>query len=351
MEYRKCGKFDLKLSVLGFGCWQLGGGNYWGKVSNTEAANAVAAAVDNGINYFDSAEVYNDGRSEISLGLALKNIPRNKVIVGSKVSPSNAYAGELEKHCEASLCRMGLDYIDIYMLHWPLNPYSLEHFTDDQSKITDPPTMLEAVQSLEKLKKNGKIRYYGVSNFGCVPMTKAIDYGAEITVNQLPYSLLTRAIEIEAIPYCARHGIGIIGYMTLLQGVLSGRYRNLLEIPDMQRRTCHFDSKNNPKARHRGRGYEKETLQTLNELSEIASECESSIAELAIRWAVANRAVTCALIGSTNPGRIESNTVAVSTTLAPELLDRLNRATELLKKIMGPGFDYYAPITQDRTSF
>lgn len=350
MQYKKCGKYDLKLSSLGLGCWKFGGGDYWGEISDKDAVNAVCAAVDCGINYFDTAEVYNDGRSESTLGLALKSVPRDKVVVGSKVSPSNAYAGELEEHCEDSLRRLDIDCIDLYMVHWPLNPYSLEHFTDNPEKIKNPPSMRETVTSLEKLKKAGKIRYYGVSNFGPMPMSKAAECSGQLTVNQLPYSLLTRAIEFDTIPYCQKEGIGIIGYITLMQGILTGKYEKFTEVPEMQRRTRHFDNGKNLKARHGGKGFEAKTQTALDRLFTIAEECGISIADLAIKWAVANPANTCAIVGSVNPDRIAKNVEAVSAPLTQELIDSLNSATNELKQVMGTSFDYYAPPNEDRTN-
>jgi len=103
MAYRQCGAADLKLSVLGIGCWTFGGGQYWGNQDQSDVNDVVHAAVDCGINYFDTAEAYNEGRSESSLAIAMQGLKRDEIIIGSKVTPANCYPGVLEEHCEASL--------------------------------------------------------------------------------------------------------------------------------------------------------------------------------------------------------------------------------------------------------
>src|SRR5690606_5455375 len=131
MEYREIKNGDLKLSIIGTGCWSFGGGEYWGSQDQNDVNDVVHASVGFGINYFDTAEAYNDGRSETSLGIAMKGIPRDKLVIGTKVSPSNCYRDTLIEHCEGSLRRLETDYIDIYMIHWPIHPHSIRHFTQD----------------------------------------------------------------------------------------------------------------------------------------------------------------------------------------------------------------------------
>ena len=132
MEIRNCGSSDLKLSALGVGCWSFGGGEYWGDQDQQDADRVVKRACELGINYFDTAEMYNDGRSEQSLGRAIRGLPRDRIIIGTKVSPSNAAPDVLRASCEASLKRLGTDTIDLYMIHWPIHPHSIQHFTDDE---------------------------------------------------------------------------------------------------------------------------------------------------------------------------------------------------------------------------
>ena len=159
MKVKQCGSSGLKLPVLGMGCWAYGGGEYWGAQSQKDVDAVVRYAVDHGANFFDTAEAYNRGASEKSLGLALHGIPREKVLIGTKVSPSNVEPGTLIKHCDASLQRLQTDHIDLYMVHWPITPHSIQHFTTENIPT---PSVPHAFGALEALRRTGKIRYIGV---------------------------------------------------------------------------------------------------------------------------------------------------------------------------------------------
>ena len=347
MEKRKCKNTDLELSVLGTGCWTFGGGTYWGKQDQKDVNQVVHASVDLGINYFDTAEAYNDGRSESSLGEAIREIQRDKAIIGSKVSPSNCYKETLIRHCEDSLKRLQTDYIDIYMLHWPIHSHSIRHFTNRPNIIENPPGMEETLEALRILKKQGKIRYFGVSNFSS-KLLKDLPH-EEITVNELPYNLLSRAIEYETLPFCEKKGIGVISYMALLQGILSGKYATIEEIPLMQRRTRHFDSTKNSEIRHSESGAEKEFLSALDGIRTISKSSGHSMAEVAIQWIVQNPAITCTLAGARNIAQLEANVKAVDVRLSPEIIDELDIVTQRLMNKLGNHFDYYESAENDRT--
>ena len=222
-EKEELGCIRYQPSILGMGCWAFGGGKYWGDQNQKDVDEVVHSALDHGINYFDTAEVYNDGESERSLGLALKG-RRNEAVIGTKVSTSNTKASALREHCEASLKRLGTDYIDIYMLHWPINPKAIEHFTNDKSLISSPPSIQEAFDTLMQLQIEGKIRQIGISNHGVEQMEEIKKTGASIAVNELPYNLISRGIEDGILPYCVLNNIGVIGYMAMQQGILAGIY-------------------------------------------------------------------------------------------------------------------------------
>jgi len=349
VEQRQCGTSDIQLSVLGAGCWEFGGSEYWGPQSQSEADAVVRAAVDAGINYFDTAEAYNEGRSEQALGRALAGVPRDRVVIGSKVSPSNAYRDTLVSHCEQSLKRLKTDFIDIYMIHWPLTGQSLEHFTDEQARITAPPSVEEAFEALGRLVKDGKIRYAGVSNFGPRPLAQTLRQTPRTIVNQLPYNLLSRAVEDEVLPLCRAEHVGVIGYFTLLQGILSGNYRDLSEVPRWQRRTRHFDSAGSELARHGGGGAEAEMREALERIRRISEGSGIPMASLAIRWAVSNPDFTCALVGTRKASRIRENAAAAASVLSADLMHELDAATRPLARALGPGFDYYESADNDRT--
>ncbi len=349
MQYRHCGKHSLSLSALGVGCWAFGGGDYWGYQDQKDVDDVVQVAVEHGVDYFDTAEAYNEGRSEIALGKAIRALPRDRLIIGTKVSPSNCYRDTLIEHCDQSLKRLGVDHIDIYMIHWPIHPRSIEHFTSDQAVIDAPPTIEEAVSALSALQSQGKIRSVGLSNFAPERLNSMLDAGLDVVVNELPYSLLTRAIELDILPYCRELGIGVIGYMTLLQGLLTGTYRDLRDVPPWQRRTRHFHHSATELCRHGEEGAEEETNEVLNRIRLVMQEVGATMPSLAIRWALANNAITCALVGARDKRQMLDNIEAARQPLDPETVRELNVATEPLKRKLGVGFDYYENSEHDRT--
>ena len=348
MEYKTIRNTDLNLSAIGTGCWIFGGGEYWGRHEQKDATEVVHASVANGINYFDTAEVYNEGRSESSLGEAIKGIQREKLIIGTKISPSNAYAGILEKHCEDSLRRLQTDYIDIYMIHWPIHSHAIRHFTKDEQTINHPPAIQEAFDSMEKLQKAGKIRHIGLSNFSAGRLKDDVPAGVRIAINELPYNPLCRAIEYETLPYCIENGIGTIGYITLMQGILTGKYAAIGNIPEMLRRTRHFHRDSTPLSRHGEIGFEAETIQALKGIEAISRKHKIKMSELATRWAVES-GITCALLGARNVRQLEENLKALEIRMNPEIIKEVNGTTQDLKEKLGNHFDYYESKENDRT--
>jgi myo-inositol catabolism protein IolS len=347
MEKRICKNSGLELSILGTGCWAFGGGDYWGDQIQKDVNNVVHASVDLGINYFDTAEVYNEGRSESSLGKAIIGIPRDRLLIGTKVSPSNCYKETLIEHCEASLRRLQTDFIDLYMVHWPLHPHSIRHFTNDIYIIENPPEISEAVEILQILKQQGKIRNFGVSNFSSNQLKNL--HLEEIAVNELPYNLLCRAAEYDTLPICEENGIGVIGYMALLQGILADIYPTLEDIPVWQRRTRHFNSKRTEECRHGEEGAEEETIIALKGIRLICKESGFSMAEIAIKWILTNPAITCTLVGSRNVSELKANVNAVNGPLSKEIKAELNRITLPVMEKLGNHFDYYESAENDRT--
>jgi aryl-alcohol dehydrogenase-like predicted oxidoreductase len=339
------------LSILGLGCWSFGGGEYWGGQSQRDTDEAVRAAVGLGLNYFDTAEAYNYGRSEAALGQALRGVPRDSVRIGSKVSPTNLRPADLAAHCEASLRRLGTDYIDLYMIHWPVHPASLLHAGADPATGTELPRIDSAAETLMELRAQGKILHIGVSNFGLRPLEEFLALSNGVAANQLPYNLLCRAIEQELMPFCRRRGVGIIGYMTLMQGILADSHASIGEMPAVRRRTRHFSAAGNPQARHGGPGAEKETGAALGELRRIARETGLPVRVLAQKWAIRRQEIACTLVGERNAKQLAENVEGVlSSPLSDDIVDALDRATDRLKAELGPSIDYYESAENDRTA-
>ncbi len=345
MEQRQCGTSGLSLSALGMGCWAFGGGDYWGEQSQADVDRTVRRALDLGINYFDSAEAYNEGHSEESLGKAIAGLPRDKIVVGTKISPNNTASDVLVEHCEASLRRLGTDYVDLYMVHWPIEPHAIGHFGGGEC-----PNVEDAFAALMKLREQGKICHIGVSNFGVEFLEQARATGAEIAANELPYNLLCRAIEREILPHCRNAGVGVIGYMALLQGLLADIYPTLDDVLLWQRRTRHFSPERAGElCRHGEAGAEAETDEALAAIRAVGAEHGMTMPEIAVKWALAGEGITSVLVGARNEQELEANLRAASDPLDPAVIEKLNTATAALMEKMGPSFDYYEHTDNDRT--
>jgi aryl-alcohol dehydrogenase-like predicted oxidoreductase len=344
---RACGATGLKLPVLGVGCFSFGGGAYWGDQSQRDVDEVVGRALDLGVNFFDTAESYNGGTSELALGAALKG-RRDQAILCTKIQPDHCYRADVRRHCEASLARLGTDHVDIYMIHWPLNANSLKHYTEDAARLAHPPSIGEALQAMDELRREGKIRHLGVSNFGVAQLREALAVGVPLALNELPYNLLARAIERALLPLCAQQGLGVLGYFSLAQGLLSGKFASVDELPPIRVRTRHFRG-NRPGSRHEGPGCEAETLAALNSLRAVAERAGLPLGDLALAWAISNPGVTCTLVGARNRAQLEANVRSAQTPLSPALRAELSRLTDPVLEILGAGTDYYQSPANSRS--
>jgi aryl-alcohol dehydrogenase-like predicted oxidoreductase len=310
---------------LGIGCWSFGGSesDYWGPQDQRDAVEVVARALDMGVTYFDTAEGYNDGRSEEALGRAL-GARRAEAIIGTKIAPENTAPALLRQHCEASLRRLGTDTIDLYMVHWPITTHPVA----------------DAFATLMALQREGKIRHIGVSNFGVKQLTEALATGAEIAANQLAYSLLTRSIEPEIMPLCREKGIGILPYMPLMQGLLTGKYRTLDEVPPMRARTRIFRG-DRPLSRHGEEGAEAETVAALAAVAEMAAQKGVSMSAIALAWAAARPEISSVILGARNLNQLEEGLRGIETPLSAEDISALNAATEPILRKLGANADIF----------
>ena len=348
MDMRALGKSGISVSTMAMGCWSFGGGSYWGAQSQREVDEMVARALDRGVNLFDTAEMYNDGDSERSLGRAL-GTRRTEAIVCSKVAPSHAYYHELIEHCERSLSRLGTDYLDVYMLHWPINLISIKHFSSDPEKLKHPPTIGEAMEAMTMLQRQGKICAIGISNFGVRQTQEALETGARIDVNELPLNIFSRAIEAEIQPFCVSRGISVICSMALQQGVLTGLYKSADEVPMHQAHSRHYKhERGGGTSRHGEYGAEAEMFEALDHLRRIAKDTGVTLPQLAIAWTIARPGVAATLVGSRTVEELEENIVAASFTLAPEIIDQIDRVSRPVLDKLGFNADYYESTENSR---
>ncbi len=325
MKYRKLGNTGLEVSVIALGCWQFADTQNWGQRSESESISTIHAALDCGINFLDTAEGYGDGRSEEILGKALKG-RREDVVIADKPSPSRMSAGEISKACDDALKRLQTDWIDLYQVHWPSREVPFE----------------ETVEALLRLMEQGKIRAFGVCNFGVNDLSALLDCAEERPVsNQLPYNLLWRAIEFEIVEQNRTEGLSMLCYSSLMQGLLSGRYSSLNEFPPGRARTRHF-SGDREHTRHGEAGLEKETSAAIAAIGEVCRRIGQSMPHVSLAWLLAQEGVTSVLAGATDPRQVRENALAAELSLTPDVLAELDSVTDALKQAFGPNPDMWA---------
>jgi len=329
MQRRKLGNSALKVSSIGVGFWGIVGGDYWGAQDETDTFGAVRAALDSGINFFDTAEGYGNGYSEEMLGRALRG-RREEAIIATKVSRDNLAPEAIRAACERSLKRLGTDTIDLYQAHWPSRDVPFE---DTMSTLLD-------------LQRAGKIRVIGVSNFGALDMPDMLECG-RYDANQLPYSLLWRAIEFDIQPQCVAHNISLLPYSPLNQALLTGRYRSADEMPYSRTRTRHFRGDRRD-SRHGRAGFEAETFAAVEAIREICADIGQEMVHVALAWLLHKRAVSSVLAGARNPAQVESNRIAGELSLSDETMSRLDAATDDLKMKLGPDPDMWGTGADSR---
>ena len=329
MEYRRLGRSELRVSAVAMGCWAIAGDSTWGPQDEAGALAAIRAALDAGINFFDTAEMYGDGYSEELLGRALAG-RRREAVIASKPAGQRLAAADLKGACEAALKRLKTDYLDLYQVHWPSRTVPLT----------------ESLGALKELQAAGKVRAIGVSNFGPGDLGDLLKLG-RVESNQVPYSLLWRAIESEILPLCVKNGISVLCYSPLAQGLLTGKFRSADEVPEGRARTKHFSSKR-AQTRHRQPGQEEATFAAIREIGAVAKGLGCPMSQLALAWLIHQRGVASVLAGARNAEQARENARAADLKLSADVLQRLDEATKALKDAFGPEPDMWAAETRYR---
>jgi len=281
------------------------GGTDWGPIKDEDSIKAVQKALDLGINFFDTADVYGDGHSESVLGKALGS-ERKNVIVATKVggvkqkggpSRHDASRKHIMSAIEASLKRLRTDYVDLYQIHVP-----------------DPSTPVsETASALLQLKKEGKIRYAGLSNMKTTEISEYMKHGI-VTTLQPEYNMIQRGSETELFPFCMEHKIAVLAYSPLARGLLTGKYDTKSNFPTTDVRA--IDSA------FQGKTFEM-NLRCVEELRPIATESGLTLTQLAIAWTLSNPAVSVALVGAKTPAQIEENATAFDSPLSSDALEKI----------------------------
>ncbi|WPP50790.1 aldo/keto reductase [Catalinimonas niigatensis] len=314
---------DFEVSEIAFGAWAIVGGFNWGPQDEKDSIDALRTAYEMGINFFDTAELYGKGASENLIYKALGEV-RDKIIVATKIKPDDFAFEDVKRATEERLKALKTDQLDLLQLHWP-NP-----------KIPVEETM----GALEELKKEGKIRAFGVSNFGKEDLSEAFKYTDEISSNQLPYNLIWRVIEYEVLPECKNRHVPILCYSPIMQGLLTGKFSDPAEVPDDRARTRHFSSKRG-QTRHGEAGCEKETFETLKKIKTIADQIGKPMVEVSIAWLMAQPTVGSVIVGGRNAEQVKKNVKAADLKLDDDVLKQLNQATQPLKEQLGKNPDLW----------
>lgn len=313
MNYRRLGNTGLKVSEISLGSWLT----YGGYVEKENAVNSIHKAYELGINFFDTANVYERGEAEKVVGQALKNYPRESYVLATKVfwpmgdGPNDR--GLSRKHvieqCNASLQRLEMDYVDIYYCH-----------------RYDPETPVEeTLRAIDDLITQGKVLYAGVSEWTAAQMAQALAASDKylldrIVVNQPVYHMFNRYIEKEVIPFGESNGIGQVVFSPLAQGILTGKYKSSTDLP-ADSRAAKLDNTLKNKIT-------EETISKVNKLSSIAEELDISVSQLALAWILRHPNVASALVGASRPQQIEENAKASGVKLSSEIVERIEEVLQ-----------------------
>ena len=325
MEYRKIGNSDLELSVITFGAWAAGGW-MWGSTDRNDAIGAIRASYDLGVTSIDTAPIYGQGDSEEIVGDAIKGISRDKLQIVTKFgmrwdldkgdfgfkSKNNEgkdidiykYAGKgsVIYECEQSLKRLGTDYIDLYQIHWP--------------DVTTP--ISETFEAVSRLIEQGKVRYAGVCNYSAAQLKEA-DQTLEIVSNQIPFSMVTRGVEEETVPYCIENNKSVLAYSPMERGLLTGKIT-----PDYK-----FEEGDHRKG---VKFFTPESIEKTNaflaKIKPLADEKNASLSQLVLRWTVERPGITIALVGARNAKQSVQNAEAINIKLSNDEIQFINTELE-----------------------
>jgi aryl-alcohol dehydrogenase-like predicted oxidoreductase len=322
MEYTQFGRTALRVSKISYGTWQFGGD--WGRVESSQwdtGKATVQKALELGINFFDTAQAYGFGLAERMLGEALRPYLkglREDIVLATKGGLRmegdkllrDASAHWLRQGVEQSLRNLGVDYIDLYQVHWP-----------------DPHTPIEETAcALDQLVHEGKIRYVGVSNYNAQQM-KTFEQARKLDALQPPYSLFRREIEQEILPYTQEHGIGVLVYGPLAHGLLGGSFTSQTTFaPDDWRSKSEF---------FHGEPFQH-NVAVVEQLKRLAEHKDMTIAQLTIAWVLAQPAIDVAIVGARNPHQLEQTALASAIHLTYETLQEIERIMREAVPIGGP---------------
>jgi voltage-dependent potassium channel beta subunit len=314
MEYRRLGKSGVRVSVISLGSWLT-----FGHTTEEKAAvRCVRRAFELGINLFDTANVYAEGRAEQILGSALAGLPRDQYVLATKayfpVGPGPNDRGLSRKHIfeqlHKSLRRLRADYVDLFQCH----------------RYDEETPLDETLRAIDDLITQGKVLYGGVSNWSAANITSAVQLTRELGLHRLvsdqpQYHLFQREIETNGVlEVCAREGLGILAFSPLARGVLTGKYTSVSQVPADSRAA-------NARGRQfMGPWFTQEKLEEVGRLKRLAGEAGVTLAQLALAWCLRRPEVSSAIIGATKVEHVEENAAAAGVELPDDLLAAIEAA-------------------------
>jgi aryl-alcohol dehydrogenase-like predicted oxidoreductase len=311
MQYRRLGRAGVRVSTIALGSWLT----YGSSVAEVSAIECIHKAYEIGINFFDTANVYNRGAAEEVVGRALKDFSRDSFVLATKVyfpmgeGPNDH--GLSRKHimeqCHASLRRLGTNYIDLYQCHRydPEVPHE------------------ETLRALDDLVSQGKVLYVGVSEWSATQIADAVYTARELNLdriasNQPIYNMLQRYIERDVLPLCEREGIGQVVFSPLSQGILTGKYKPGMQ-PEQGTRAA------DPQANVFMKDLmDEKTLTAVQNLKTLALQSGFSLPQMALAWVLRKQIISAAIIGATRPQQVEENAKASEITLTDDILHRID---------------------------
>jgi aryl-alcohol dehydrogenase-like predicted oxidoreductase len=282
MQTRQLGESGFRISTIGLGTWAIGG-HAWGGQDDAQSMEAIAAAVDHGVNWIDTAPIYGSGHSEAVVGRAIKALPgtRRPLVftkfglgVDADKPERSGSASDVIAECEASLKRLGVDRIDLYQLHWPA-----------------PQPIPETAGACAKLFEAGKVRAIGVSNFSVAELEAWQATGVPLVSLQSPFSILRPAVGDDQLPWCHQHGVGVLAYSPLFRGMLFGTWGRDKTFPAGDGRGQHKD--------YRGKRFQRH-LDALDEIKAIAAAGGLSCGQLCVGVLLRVPGLTGCIVGARN---------------------------------------------------
>jgi len=319
LQYRRLGQAGVRLSAVGLGSWLT----YGGSVEEATARRCIERALDLGVNFIDTANVYGRGRAEEVVGRALAAHPRESYVLATKVyfpmgeGPNDR--GLSRKHvfeqCHLSLRRLGIEHIDLYQCHrW------------------DEGTPLEETCGImDDLARQGKILYWGVSEWPAAGIREAFELCRERgwtppSSNQPEYNALQRSVEREVLPTTRELGMGNVVWSPLAQGILTGKYHSVAAPPEGSRAA-------GPQSGFMQRYMRAEVLEAVGRLGAVAGEAGCTVPQLALAWCLRRPEVTSVIVGATSERHVDENVAAAELDLDPALFEEVDR---LLEPVVAP---------------